>query len=133
MKSQFGLKRILANYQLDLLRFLKKNQSQIMILVIVALGFLYLKQTSYFRLYWTIDVRTIVFFIWLLAILTMEIPARWSFVVAVLTSWACFLLEIVGFHFWALRLVTYTYYFLGAGFLRYLLELHRARIKSSRD
>lgn len=129
-KNHLSPVQVIRKYSQRLHRFLKANQTQSIILMFVAIGFLFVRSTAYFRSF-SIGVRSVTFLIWFLAVLMMKIPSLYSFLLALLTFWGAFLLEKKGLHFWALRLATYTYYFLAAGAIQYLWETFRAKLKSS--
>ncbi len=120
-----NIKLTIINNQKDLVNFLNQKQLAILVLIIISIGFLYLNQTSYFKSYMDVSGRTVLFLCWILAIFMMGIKAYVSFLFAIATFMLAFVLENIGVHFWAVRITTYTYYFLLLGTIQYKYELYR--------
>lgn len=115
-------------YKTWLTKWFTINQPQLMILVIIAICFLYLRQTVYFKPYMQVSVRTAIFILWFVAQILIDLSYKLSLIIALFTFFICLILDLVGVPYWALRLTTYTYYFLVLGILQFHWENYFQKI-----
>lgn len=117
----------MKNAKVKLLKFFLHNQLQINILFVLSLLLLFIKETAVFKFSPILETRTIFFLLWTLTVVMMPIKSKHSILLALLTFGACLFLEKAGFHYWALRLISYTYYFFLIGVIQYFYETYKEK------
>lgn len=101
--------------------FLIDNQWKFSLITIIALAFLFLKQTNYFTPFFGVPFLVIFLFLWILSILLFRLRPSLSFSLAILFLFLSGSLLLAGVKPWAERAVLYSYGFFVIGLVQELI------------
>lgn len=101
--------------------FLVKNQWKFSLVTIIAVAFLFLKQTRYFEPFFSIPLLAIFFLLWVLSILLFRLKSTSSFSLAIFAFLISAVLLLAGVRPWAERAALYAYGFFIIGLVQELI------------
>lgn len=101
--------------------FLINSQWKISLIILIALGFLFLKQTNYFEPFFSIPLLAIFLLLWIFSILLFHLKPAFSLCLTILFFLLAAWLFLVDIKPWAERAALYAYGFLVIGLAQELI------------
>lgn len=101
--------------------FLVNNQWKFSLITILAVAFLFLKQTNYFEPFFSVPLLVFFISLWVFGILLFKLKPKFSIGLAIFSLLASATLLLLGIKPWAERATLYTYGFFVIGVAQELI------------